>query len=258
MKQTIRYQNDYSLSYAEYGDKNGCPILIQHGLIASINDYRLFKQLIDLGMRLICIARPGYGESTPYEMKNMAEWADIVSVLVGELKLSHFDVFGISSGAPYSYAIGHRFPEKARRIFILSGTPALFDEKILSCWPYEVKKNAAIAEMEKLAYELFFSNLPPEDLSNDDIRDSMRNNCFGIAQDFRLRCMDWGFNLADVKQKVYMRHSRSDDSVPLITAEMTSKLLSNCSLEIRENDDHFSQTVLDDFIGTVMAGFYRK
>ncbi len=259
MKQSIGYKRVHSLSYAEYGDKGGYPILVQHGLIASIqHGHDLFQQLIDLGTRVICIARPGYGASSAYEMKDMAEWGDIVAVLIGELKLSHFDVFGISSGAPYSYALGYKFPRKVRNIFILSGTPALYDEQVLSYWPYPVKKDASIAEMEKLAYDLFFSQLSPQDLEKEDIQDSMMNHCFGIAQDFKLRSADWGFGLQDVKQNVLMRHSKSDDSVPYLTAELTAKLLLNCRLDIRENDVHFSQDVLDDFIRTGMAGYYRK
>ena len=257
MKQIVLYKNGNTLSYAEYGDKNGFPILVQHGLIASIGDYHLFDRLIELGTRLICIARPGYGESSPYQMKNMAEWGDIVSVLVDELKLSHFDILGMSSGAPYSYAIGDKFPNKARNIFIFSGIPALYDPKILSCWPYEVKKDASIAELEKLAHELFFSNLSKDDLMKDDIKDSMMNNCFGLAQDFKLRCVDWGFSLSDIKVNVYMQHSRFDRSVPFFPAEMTSKLLPNCTFAIQENDVHFSNEALDDFIRTAMAGYYR-
>jgi pimeloyl-ACP methyl ester carboxylesterase len=191
-------------------------------------------------------------------MNNIAEWADIVSVLVDELGLAQFDVLGISSGASYSYAIGYKFPDRLRNLFILSGTPALYDENVLSFWPYPVKKNAGIPEMQKLAYELFFSHLSKEDLDKDEIKDSMRNHCFGIAQDLKLRGMDWGFQLSEVKGRVYMRHSKSDNAVPLITAEMTSKLLPNCRLEIRENDVHFSQEVLDNFISTVMRGVYEK
>ncbi len=53
-----------------------------------------------------------------------------------------------------------------------------------------------------------------------------------------------------------MRHSRADGSVPLVTAERTASYLPNCRFEIRENDPHFSQEVLDDFICTVMKPFY--
>ena len=95
MKQSLRYSDGASLSYAEYGDPAGFPILIQHGLIASIDDTHLFDRLTQLRTRLICIARPGYGQSSPFVMRNMAEWADIASVLIDELKLSRFDVLGM-------------------------------------------------------------------------------------------------------------------------------------------------------------------
>lgn len=253
MKQVALYKNGECLSYAEYGNKNGFPILIQHGLIASIKDYDLFDRLIQLGARLICIARPGYGASSPYLLQNMAEWAEIVTVLIDELQLSQFDVLGMSSGAPYSYALGYRFPQKVRSIYIFSGIPALYDEKIASCWPHEIKKNADITEMQSLAKELFFPGLSEEDLKKNDIKDSMMNDCFGIAQDLRIRCMDWGFHLSDVIASVFMRHSRYDQGVPVVTAELTARMLPNCSFEAIENDVHFSVEALDDFIVTVIA-----
>lgn len=246
--QIAQYKNEYSLSYAEYGNPNGYPILIQHGLIASIQGAAIFDRLIQSGARLICTARPGYGESSPYEMKHIGEWGDVVSVLVDQLRLTRFDVLGMSSGAPYAYALGYNFPDKARNIYIFSGIPALYDDEVLAFWPYEVKKDAGIVEMQKLAHDLFFSNLSKEDLTNPDISDSMRNNCFGLAQDFCLRVRDWGFRLEDVKQPVFMRHSKMDDSVPFRTAELTAKLLPNCTFEVKDNDVHFSPETLDDFI----------
>jgi pimeloyl-ACP methyl ester carboxylesterase len=258
MRSVLSYQGGNRLSYAEYGDRNGYPVLVQHGMIASIDDYHLFDRLIEAGTRLISVARPGYGESSPYQMNDLAEWGDIVAALAGELNLSHLDVLGISSGAPYSYAIGYKLPGKVRNIFILSGTPALYNHHILAHWPYPVNKNAALAELQALARELFFSHLAEEDLSRNDVRDSMMNNCFGIAQDLRLRCMAWGFDLSDVREHVYMQHSRMDDQVPFITAEMTSRLLPDCQFEVRENGEHFSNQVLDDFIQRAMIGYYQR
>lgn len=141
MKQELTYKNGLHLSYAEYGHKNGYPVLIQHGLIASIDDYDLFDHLLQLNVRLICIARPGYGESSPYEMESFAAWAGIVSPLIQELRLSQFDILGMSSGAPYSYSLGWGFPDQVRNIYIFSGIPALYDEIVRSHWPYEVSKN---------------------------------------------------------------------------------------------------------------------
>jgi pimeloyl-ACP methyl ester carboxylesterase len=245
MKRTIQYKSGNILSYAEYGQENAYPLLVQHGLIASISDYRLFDSLIAAGVRVICMARPGYGESSPYPMSQIAEWGKIVAIVADELGLSQFDLLGISSGAPYSYAIACKLPNRVRNIFILSGIPALYDDDVLAVWPHPVDKDASIAELQKLAKELFLSNLSPEALLQNDIQDSMRNDCFGLALDFKLRCNDWGFVLSEVREPVYMQHGRTDNLAP---AEITAKLLPNCRLEIRESGEHFSSEILDDYI----------
>ena len=252
MKRVIQYKNGHTLSYAEYGDQNGYPVLVQHGLIASNSDYHLFDSLIHSGIRLICIARPGYGDSSPHVMSCMAEWGAIVSILVDELGLPHFDLLGMSSGAPYSYAIGYRLPEKVKNIFIFSGTPALYAEAVLAVWPYPVNKNAGIPELEKLARDLFFSNLSPETIIQNDIQDSMKNDCFGIALDLQIRCRDWGFLLSEVKEKVFMQHARADSQVPFAAAEITASLFPDCRFEVREKGDHFSGELLDEFIRKTM------
>lgn len=165
-------------------------------------------------------------------------------------------MLGMSSGAPYSYAIAHKFPDKARNIFIFSGIPALYDVRVLAAWPYPSNKDASINELEELAKELFFSNLSQDTLLQSDVQDSMRHNCFGIALDFKLRCNDWGFRLSEVKQNVYMQHCRTDNFAPV---EITSKLLPNCQLEIREDGEHFSAKLLDNFIkATVLPKIFTE
>ena len=148
-------------------------------------------------------------------------------------------MLGISSGAPYSYAIASRLPQHVRSLYILSGTPALYDDAVLAHWPYPVDRQASLAALQNVAHELFFAHLSPADLAKDEIRDSMRNDCFGIAQDLKIRCLDWGFRLEEVNCQVNMRHSRADESVPLVTAELTAQKLPNCRLEIREHEPIF-------------------
>ncbi len=237
MRHSLLYKNNNVLSYSDFVNKNGFPILLQHGLIASIEEYDLFESLVELGTRLISIARPGYGESSPYFMKNVSEWGEIVSVLVDELQLSQFGILGMSSGAPYSHAIGYAFPDKAHNIFIFSGIPTLYDATVMSHWSYPVSKDASIADMEKLAYDLFFSSLAPEDRAKRDIQDSMMKNCFGLALNFHIRGMDWGFKLSDVHQRVYMEQSRADEG--FIPAELTSNRLPNCKFYARETGGIF-------------------
>jgi pimeloyl-ACP methyl ester carboxylesterase len=251
LKQRLVLQNGITLSYAEYGARQGYPILVQHGLIASIGDANLFTRLVAAGYRLICAARPGYGESSAYEMENIAEWGEIVAALVAELGIEQFDVLGMSSGAPYSYAIGCKMTTQVRHIYIFSGTPALYAEPVAAHWPHPIQKNATVAQMISVAKEVFFANVTEADLLRDDIRDSMMHNCFGVAQELRLRGIDWGFELGAVQARVFMEHSRADQEVPLITAVLTAQMLPNCQLSLRDGE-HFSEETLDDFLCKVV------
>jgi pimeloyl-ACP methyl ester carboxylesterase len=257
VKQKLFYKNGLCLSYAEYGAKNGYPVLIQHGLIASIEDTDLFDRLLQIHTRLICMARPGYGESSPCRMDSFAAWSDIVSPLIDELQLSQFDILGMSSGAPYSYAIGCKIPDRVRNIYIFSGIPALYDEMVRADWPYPAIDHQTMPEVEALAYELFFSNLTPDDLKKNAIRDSMMHHGFGVAQDLILRFKDWGFRLSDIKARVFMRHSRCDEAVPFKTAVRTAELIPHCTLELVETGPHFSKEALDEFIEQTILPFYR-
>jgi predicted alpha/beta-fold hydrolase len=76
----------------------------------------------------------------------------------------------------------------------------------------------------------------------------MMNHGFGLAQDFKLRCNDWGFKLSDVEAPVTMQHSKDDPQVPFVTAEMTANLLPHCRFKIREQGGHFSKELLDRFL----------
>lgn len=247
MKHTLSCSHGNVLSYSDDGPRDGYPILVQHGLIASINDCSLFEALIAAGVRVLSMARPGYGESSPSPLSRVAEWGEIACLLADELHLAHFDVLAMSSGAPYGYAIGYRLPHKVRNLFVFSGIPALYDAQVQAAWPYPLDPQAGIPELQKLAKELFFSDLPPAARQQDDMRASMRNDCFGPALDFKLRCNDWGFVLSQVKETVYMQHGRHDNFAPV---EITARLLPDCRLEIRESGEHFSPELLDAFLKT--------
>ncbi|MCB0082818.1 MAG: alpha/beta hydrolase [Caldilineaceae bacterium] len=254
MIQTIPYYQNQTLAYVDLGDPADDPILVQHGLIASIEDSALFTTLLQQQRRVICLARPGYGDSSPYAMQQIGEWGAIVGALIEQLQLTRVDVLGISSGAPYSYAIGYLWPAQVRTIYILSGTPALYDDAILAHWPHPVNKRATRDEMTQVAHEVFFAHLSPAARAQRDISDSLRNGGFGVAQDLYLRGRDWGFRLADVRTPVVMQHSQTDAAVPFVTAQLTAARLPRCTLIEKASAEHFSPALLQDLINTTMCG----
>ncbi|QIK58315.1 alpha/beta hydrolase [Dysgonomonas sp. HDW5A] len=240
--------SNHSLAYTDFGNKDGIPLIVQHGMIASIKDEYLFGNHLKESARIICVARPGYGESSPFVMDSYLEWGHIISILANDLSLETFDIFSSSAGAPYGYAIGKVCSDKVRNMYIFSGTPALYDEEVQSGWPYPIVTNLSVEDSRKIAYDIFFADIPYELSNNDDIKDSKNNNCFGVGQDLRIRFRDWGFTLSDIKAKVFMQHSKKDEVQPYKTAIRTSQLLPDCTLELLENGVHFSVESFQSFI----------
>jgi pimeloyl-ACP methyl ester carboxylesterase len=235
------------LAYNDIGKDDGFPILVQHGTMASIKDIGFFTDLSKFA-RVICIARPGYGESSPFILRNLLEYGEIIQKLVQELGINRFDVLSSSAGAIYGYAIAKVCPELTRNIFVYSGTPALYDEEVRKNWPFPIPGEITVEDSQKIAYEVFFSHFSEQEKEQDFIKDSIANNCFGEGQNLRIRFKDWGFTLSDIKAQVYMQHSKGDNVLPYIMAERTAKLLTNCKLELLENGEHFTETGFMSFI----------
>ena len=251
MIKKFKYNDNNVLAYNDFGNIEAFPILIQHGTMASIKDIGLFKSLSKVA-RIICIARPGYGESSPYILHNILEYGEIVAKLVEELKIKQFDVIGSSAGAIYGYAIAKACFDKIRKIFVYSGAPALYDMEVQKNWPYPISNEISVEDSQKIAFEVFFSRFTEQEKELDCIKDSMANNCFGEGQNIRLRFKDWGFTLSEVKAKVYMQHNKTDEVLPYILAEKTAKLLNDCELELLEGGNHFTEEGFESFIQNIV------
>jgi len=247
MIKRFKYNGENVLAYNDLGNGNGFPILVQHGTMASIKDTGFFDNLGQIA-RIICIARPGYGESSPYVLHNLLEYGEIIAKLVKDLGISKFDVLASSAGALYGYAIAKACSDKTRNIYVYSGTPALYDSEVQIKWPFPISREITVEDSQKIAFEVFFSHFTEQEKEQDYIKDSMANNCFGEGQNLRLRFKDWGFNLSEIKVKVYMQHSKKDEVIPYLMAERTAKLLCDCEFELLEEGGHFTVEGYESFI----------
>lgn len=95
---SFQLPNDASLSYAEYGTSTGKPVLLLHGLVGSICSEGMEGSLCGLPMRVIALARPGYGDSDYFDMDCVADWGRLLTEFWDHLGLQSFDIVGISAG----------------------------------------------------------------------------------------------------------------------------------------------------------------
>ena len=232
--------------------KDGGPLAIMHhGLMGDrrIND--AWCRLIDeAGFRFLSIERPGYGETPPRSMRQIADWPQLIAPLLETIGVpERFDAVGVSAGAPYAYALAAAFPQRVRRIAILSGVPFINVPEVLGCYErahQETYASYAVQSDEELrrtytAWCLELQSRPRDELGIADALTAILSyGCAGPAREAKLQAIDWGFTHASVRCPVHIWHSRGDDVVPFAAAERSARSMSNAKFHIQQVSSHFS------------------
>ena len=114
------------LGFAEYGDRDGAPLILLHDLFGN----RALRHPDDsilsrLGIRLIGVDRPGYGQSTRKPGRSLMDVAEDIMLLSKALGLERFSVLGFDAGAPYALACAYRFPELIKRCAVVASLPPM-------------------------------------------------------------------------------------------------------------------------------------
>ena len=93
------------LAYLEVGDPNGPLVLHNHGGPSSRLEARLFANSAAKNqLRLLCVDRPGMGQSSPQKSRNYSGWADDLVTIADALGYERFGVTGWSEGGPWALA----------------------------------------------------------------------------------------------------------------------------------------------------------
>lgn len=120
MVRSLRTADGRQVVYETWGDPNGYPVFFLHGTPGS----RLGPRprnivLYRLGIRLIAYDRPGYGDSTRLEGREVAHCAADVMAIADSLSLPHFSVVGRSGGGPHALACAALRPDRVRSAAVL-------------------------------------------------------------------------------------------------------------------------------------------
>lgn len=202
-------RDDYALEYEKHGAPSGTPVIVNHGLLGSAGIGPQWHELgLQHGLSLICIARPGYGQSTPVAMKSIAEWAALVTPLVDELGLEQFGVLGISAGAPSSYALASGLPERVSRVAILSGLGMVNEPETRALYPsasqqtFELFATAPEDEVRQYWHHSMrtsMNQIPETHPFYRPLHDSLAHEAAGPGREASLQQRDWGFALESLQ-----------------------------------------------------------
>jgi pimeloyl-ACP methyl ester carboxylesterase len=266
---SIRLRDSRRLAYAEYGAPRGKPVFFFHGIPGS----RLYRPpdeiTAKMGVRLICVDRPGYGLSDFQPGRRILDWPNDILELAGALGLERFAVAAHSAGAPYAYACAATFPDRVTVAGILSGAAPADSPRALrgmrglnragyvfGRWiPWPLWRLAIWAffhtgrDDPASVFERGKKSRPPSDQNlwyRSEVREvclasgaeGFRNGTLGHAWETRLLLRPWGFRLEDIQVPVYLWHGTEDHETPISMARESARRLPDCRATICEGEGH--------------------
>jgi pimeloyl-ACP methyl ester carboxylesterase len=261
-----------TLTYAEFGQPDGNPVLYFHGLLSSRLEPLLIgdDELRQLGLHIIAPDRPGMGGSDFQSGRGFSDWPDDVTALADGLGLGTFSVLGNSGGGGYAAVCAAKIPERLRAVVIVSGAWRMD-------WP-EAKVNSPF--LHRLAFILagnapfllrlllklrigipqgerakqlaqFRKRFPPADYAvleqpgrletfGRAVHESMRQGTKGPVWDMRLYAREFDFALDEIRMPLTVFHGERDTSVSIALTRRAVAGLASGKLVAYPEEAHLS------------------
>lgn len=272
---TLDLSDGRQVSYAEWGDPSGRPVIYCHGFPAS----RLEARLADasaraLGIRLIAPDRPGFGLSSLAPARTLADWPFDLAEVADQLGLSRFHLIGVSGGGPYAIACGQYLGERLEGIALVCGLGELADSEasrgmnpatagalnLQRRWPrlghqlYLRVIGPLLRRYPAGVFRIILDNGTAADravLADRDVRsviidafaEAFRCGSAGPAQELALITRPWDVDPCKVTQSVRLWHGEADRTVPVAMGRRHAALLPYVHAHFIPGEGHFSLVV---------------
>ena len=266
-----RLSDGRRLSWAVFGDPDGSPVLWFHGTPGNRTQIppATAREAELLGIKIVCIARPGVGRSSDAAYPSFVHSVPDVMAVADDVDAHRFGVVALSGGGPYALACAHEFPERVGGVAVLGGVcpvigPDAAEGGIVAMAarfnsilgtlrvPLGEAVRAAIGLMGPLSHPAYsaFARIMPEgdqrvfadsEVEAMFVRDLVaanRHSFRGLFNDVVLFGREWGFRLHDVDVPVRWWHGDADSLVPLDHARHVTNLLPDCELLVRPEESH--------------------
>lgn len=259
------------LGYIEYGEPNGIPIFYFHGWPGSrYSAKETEKAAIKLGARVISTDRPGIGTSTFQKKRSLLDWPNDVLELADYLIISKFSVLGVSGGGPYSAACAYKIPNRLFNAGIVVGLAPVHIKGNLDGIPFINKlgwanyhKSKTLRHFASLAGAIEFKYFPAistliafrnkqdkalynEIMKNrkedeNTLAEAFRQGVTGPAEELRIYSDNWGFDLKDIRTKVYLWYGEKDKCVSVNMGRYYRKKIPKSEIFIDPNGGHLAR-----------------
>lgn len=256
----IQLPDKRNLAYAEYGDPDGFPVFLFHGLPGSRLSWGLIPgNPFPPGLRIVAPDRPGYGNSDPKPYRTLVDWAKDVAALADALDIGRFTVAGVSGGGPGALACAWKMPERLTAVGVIA-SPAptnapgalegmsktnRFFMNLAWYLPWvsglNVRLLASVIRRNPARYiytmqyklhdadKVILTRPEIQDMLIKDFAEALRGGGQGMVCDMSANHgRPWGFALEDIRVKVRLWHCELDHSVPPAMGRYLSRAVPDC------------------------------
>lgn len=279
---TLRLADGRTLACLELGDPAGLPVLYFHGYPGSRLEARVAAaSAARLGVRLLALDRPGFGQSTFQTGRSIAGWASDVAALADRLELRRFSIIGVSGGGPYALACAALLPDRLARVALVcplgpldvaDGKAGMLaqDRALLALAAHAAPLARGVVRMlahwmrrdagRYLKFMMAGMVSPDRDLFADpgyrsivlaSAAEALRQGGRGAAWELTLIARPWDFRLQDVRMPVSLWQGLADQILPAHMARRLAAALPSCHPRYFPDEGHLSLVVRK--IGEVLA-----
>ncbi|HEY7146277.1 MAG TPA: alpha/beta hydrolase [Streptosporangiaceae bacterium] len=288
---TIMLADGRKYAFEEWGDPAGQLMFSLHGTpggrLGRHPDRTLWPRL---GLRVITVDRPGYGQSTPLPGRQVAHVAADVAAVAGHLGADRFAVIGGSGGGPHALAVAALLGDRVRACVPVCSAAPVTEQEVSAMvevnqdsyrvWEQEgrpgiARKLAALREViladpaGGLAAQLadapaadqdWFSRAEVQRNMAEQMTDALAPGAEGWIDDSVSMMADqpWGFDFGAICCPVHFWHSDDDANAPLPALRRVAAQVPGARLTTWHGQGHSApsrnmEQVLTDLIATLAA-----
>lgn len=242
----------------------------------------------NLGLRVVCIERPGVGDSSDHVYKSVSEWPHDVAQVADRLGHERFMVVGLSGGGPYALACAYELPNRVVAVGLLGSLVPTAGEDASAGGLVTLSRrfNPALRVLRRplglfmwgfmrvsnplshLIVQGFGRVMPEGDrrvladpaveaMFVDDLTVGSKRQFQAFINDAVLIGQPWGFRLADVRVPVRWWHGDSDPFVPLAQAQRAAAMMPDAELMVRPKESHLGDFAAADDVLNVLARIWE-
>jgi pimeloyl-ACP methyl ester carboxylesterase len=197
------------------------------------------------------------------------DWPDLVSEFADRLGLGKFAVMGISSGPKYVAACAWKLPGRVSAAALVSANAPLQATEVAQAVSSQDRQLYALARYTPWLLRLLLGNIarnarkdPKSVLAlfselceadrallaapgglqwlSEMVNGAFQQGTRGVAWDWKLEALPWGFPLEEIHVAASVWHGESDTLVPLANGRYLAQAIPNCQTHFVPGEGHMS------------------